>query len=119
MEIIDEFSRYQIGETIFGVDLSKEKFKNMLHLVAYDIRNPKRLRQTAKICEDYGVRVEYSVFECDLTETFFEKFWKELNKVIDPEEDCILAYRICGTCVQKIESIGVVIRPSKKTLYIL
>ncbi len=38
----------------------------MLTVIAYDITDQRRLRQIAKICEDYGVRVEYSVFECRL-----------------------------------------------------
>ena len=41
----------------------------MLVLVSYDVamqdeRGPKRLRRVAKTCQDYGQRVQYSVFEC-------------------------------------------------------
>ena len=41
----------------------------MLVLVTYDVRTEnkagqKRLRDVAKICENYGQRVQYSVFEC-------------------------------------------------------
>ena len=41
---------------------------SMLHLIAYDIGHPRRLRRVAKICANYGVRMEKSVFECDLTD---------------------------------------------------
>ncbi|QBG49336.1 CRISPR-associated endonuclease Cas2 [Verrucomicrobia bacterium S94] len=91
----------------------------MLHLVAYDIADAKRLRLVAKTCEDFGVRVEYSVFECDLPPERFEGFWNELNRIINKDEDSLLAYRICGECVKKTRSSGTVVRPEKAMLYIL
>ena len=49
--------------------------KQMLTLVAYDVSDPKRLRSVARVCEDYGVRVQYSIFECYLEEAEFQDFW--------------------------------------------
>jgi CRISPR-associated protein Cas2 len=109
----------QVGVTVLEYDPSKERYKNMLYLVAYDIRDPRRLRMVAKICLDYGIRVEYSVFECDLSEDFFQQFWGDLWRTIDPEEDAILAYRICGSCVQRIKSMGSIVRPGKTLLYMI
>ena len=34
----------------------------MLRLIAYDIKDARRLRKAARICADYGMRIEYSVF---------------------------------------------------------
>jgi len=119
LDEIDDYSRYRIGPLIYEFDPAKEEYKNMLHLVAYDIREPKRLRKVAKKCEDFGIRVEYSVFECDLSEENFQSLWEGLKCIIDADEDCILAYRICGSCVTKIESIGAVVRPGKPLLYIM
>jgi CRISPR associated protein Cas2 len=34
----------------------------------------RRLRRVARVCEDYGQRVQYSVFECRLDDTLFETF---------------------------------------------
>lgn len=118
-EFIDEYNRYSIGITSYSWNPSEERYKNMLHLVAYDIREPKRLHKVAKACEDFGIRVEYSVFECDLSEENFRSLWNRLTNVIDKDEDCILAYKICGSCVTKIKSIGAVVRPGKTLLYIL
>lgn len=115
--VINEFTRYHIGYTALIHKPSQERFRNMLHLVAYDITSPKRLRRVAKICEDFGIRVEYSVFECDIAPATFDQFWQKLAATIDEESDCILAYRICGSCVQKIESMGTVVRPGKVLLY--
>ena len=42
-----------------------------------------------------------------------------LNEIIDPDEDCVLAYRICGSCVTRIESMGAIVRPGKPLLYIM
>lgn len=36
------------------------------YLVAYDIREPKRLRRVCKLMEEHGDRLQYSVFICDL-----------------------------------------------------
>ncbi|HBM15073.1 MAG TPA: CRISPR-associated endonuclease Cas2 [Lentisphaeria bacterium] len=91
----------------------------MLYIIAYDIREPKRLRKVAKTCEDYGIRVEYSVFECDFSEEIFREFWDKLKLHVDEDEDSLLAYRICGSCVQKIESSGAVVRPGKPLLYFM
>ena len=110
---------YEVGETIRKYDPASERYKNMLHLVAYDVRDARRLRQVAKICLNYGIRVEYSVFECDLTEDLFQKLWHDLHAVVDPDEDAILAYKICGSCVQRIQSMGVVERPGKTLIYMV
>ena len=116
---VDKYSCYKAGQVVQEYDPAKEEYKNMLHLVAYDIRNPKRLRKVAKTCEDFGIRVEYSVFECDLAEEHFQRLWLLLHDIIEPDEDCILAYRICGACVTMIESMGAIVRPGKPLLYIM
>lgn len=66
----------------------------MLHLIAYDIANPKRLRRVAKICADYGIRMEKSVFECDLTDLQMSEMWTKLSGVVDESEDRVFDYRI-------------------------
>ncbi len=116
---VNEYNRYKIGIESTEYDPSKEVYKNMLYIIAYDIREPKRLRRVAKTCEDYGIRVEYSVFECDFSEEVFREFWRKVKFIIDESEDCLLAYRICGSCVQKIESSGSVVRPGKPLLYFM
>lgn len=109
---------YLVGNSV-TYDPSKEVFRNMLRLVAYDITDARRLRKVANVCKDYGIRIEYSVFECDLDEKLFTAFWEQLLKLIDPEEDRLIAYRICAGCVRDIRSVGVVSRPGKVLLYII
>jgi len=90
----------------------------MLHIVAYDICSPRRLRHVAKACKDYGFRVEKSVFECDLEQKHFDALWKRLQAVIDPDEDALIAYRICSSCESSIQSAGILKRPEKPIAYI-
>ncbi len=119
-ELIDQYTCYFPGEADPGhYDPAEKEHKHMMHLVAYDISDPKRLRLVAKTCEDFGVRVEYSVFECDLSEIQFQSFWQEINSYIDEDEDSLLAYTLCAGCVKKTLTAGGVIRPRKVLIYIL
>ena len=45
------------------------KTQRRRYLVAYDIRNPGRLRQICKLMEAHGERLQYSVFICDLNKS--------------------------------------------------
>jgi len=78
----------------------------MLTIVAYDIADERRLARVARHCRDYGVRVQYSVFECRMEADRFDLFWLELLDLIDPEEDRLIAYRICAQCARQIFCAG-------------
>lgn len=91
----------------------------MLRLVAYDIRDSKRLHRVAKVCSEYGFRVEYSLFECDLNDQHFETFWSRLTSQIDVSEDRLICYELCRHCAKKIITYGVAERPQKPLLYIM
>ncbi len=60
------------------------------YLVSYDIADPKRLRRVAKICESFGTRIQYSVFECPLDDLRLEKLKDSLHTTINHDEDQIL-----------------------------
>ena len=78
----------------------------MLHLLAYDIAFDKRLRRVARICEDYGIRVEKSVFECDLDEKDFATMWKRLSNAVQTEVDRVIDYPIGLLDRKCIRSLG-------------
>lgn len=78
----------------------------MLHLIAYDIGHPRRLRRVAKICADYGVRMEKSVFECDLTDEQMTQFWDRLCRVVDEDADRVFDYRIGAVERRNIRRLG-------------
>jgi len=91
----------------------------MLSLVAYDICNPRRLQRVARVCEDYGVRVQYSIFECRLEEPEFRRFWSRLNAEIDPAEDRIVAYQLDARCAKKTLTAGTMVCSEKVVCYLV
>ncbi|MCX6879337.1 MAG: CRISPR-associated endonuclease Cas2 [Verrucomicrobia bacterium] len=66
----------------------------MLRLIVYDIAAPKRLRRVANVCEDFGLRVQKSIFECWLEKDRFEALWKALLKELDLKHDSLIAYTL-------------------------
>lgn len=71
----------------------------MLILVAYDVSTEssegrRRLRRVARVCENYGQRVQKSLFECEVSETNFAKLETELLQEIDRREDNLRLYRL-------------------------
>lgn len=75
-------------------------------VVAYDITNNKRRKKIAKVLETFGIRSNFSVFECVLTESQVKTMQYQLNKIADPKSDCILYYYLCKSCVEKREVFG-------------
>ena len=84
----------------------------MFILVSYDIPADKRRTKIAKILEDYGERVQYSVFECDLSARHFEKLLGELKSAMNEAEDSVRVYRLCAACVKQVEALGQARPPS-------
>jgi CRISPR-associated protein Cas2 len=91
----------------------------MLTLVAYDISEPKRLARVAKVCEDYGVRVQYSVFECRLDEDEFTGFWLKLLRQIDEDEDRLVAYKIDARSARETLTAGAMVCSEKCLCYLV
>ena len=58
-----------------------------------------------KILEGFGSRVQWSVFECDLTEKQLEKLKQKLSKVTG-KEDTLRYYYLCAQCLPKVEVIN-------------
>jgi len=83
----------------------------MYILITYDInvtsvKGQSRLRKVAKICVNYGQRVQNSVFECKLTEAELLKVKKQLMDVIDTETDSLRLYRLGDNYDKKVQHIG-------------
>ena len=83
----------------------------MMVLITYDIvtRNPKgakRLRKVAKICKDYGQRVQYSVFECSLEPDKWVVMRQKLIEEIKEEEDSLRFYFLGSNWKKRVEHIG-------------
>lgn len=91
----------------------------MLTLVAYDITDPKRLHRVAKVCENYGVRVQYSIFECHLDEDEFTDFWLKLLEEIDEDEDRLVAYKIDARSAKETMTAGTMVCSEKVVCYLI
>jgi CRISPR-associated protein Cas2 len=81
------------------------------YLVAYDIANPKRLRRVAKVCEDFGLRRQFSVFFCRLALIDVVRLKSRLYDVINLDQDQVLFVPLCGRCASAIEALGRPIEP--------
>ena len=84
----------------------------MLVVIAYDIKTKTskgegRLSRVAKICVDYGQRVQNSVFECDVDASELAKLKKLLLDAIDPENDSLRFYNLGNNYKKRIEHFGV------------
>jgi len=84
-------------------------------LITYDVNTEsmsgrKRLRQVAKICVNYGQRVQNSVFECVMDMAKLSQVRNTLLKVINPKEDSLRIYHLGNNYKEKVEHFG--IRPS-------
>jgi CRISPR-associated protein Cas2 len=83
----------------------------MLILVSYDVMTSdvggqRRLRRVAKACKDYGKRVQFSVFECEVDPAQWTVLKNKLLKEIDEEKDSLRFYYLGSNWERRIEHIG-------------
>ena len=81
------------------------------YLVSYDVETTtregrRRLRRVARVCSDYGQRVQLSVFECRLDDALFETFMARMADEIDGQHDSLRVYRLPADRVQAIRVLG-------------
>jgi len=73
----------------------------MIYMVCYDISDDKRLKKIAKILENYGLRVQKSFFQCDMSKDEIEILKNKLLKVIKQKKDSLFIYPLCADCSQR------------------
>jgi CRISPR-associated protein Cas2 len=88
----------------------------MYVVISYDISENKRRTKIHNILKSYGQWVQYSIFECELTDTQYAKLYSRLNDLIQPQEDNIRFYFLCGCCQGKVKRIGGEL-PQDKTIF--
>ena len=87
-------------------------------LLTYDISDTDglgatRLRRIAEVCERYGQRVQFSVFEFRLSPARLARLIGEVEDVIDRERDSVIVYRFPGRIEAAAIHVG---RPPERTL---
>jgi CRISPR-associated protein Cas2 len=83
----------------------------LLVLVTYDVSTlsaagRRRLRRVAKVCQDYGQRVQYSVFECKVDAAMLEILEARLLDEVDESEDCLRLYRLTEPLSKNVKQFG-------------
>jgi CRISPR-associated protein Cas2 len=78
----------------------------LLTIIAYDIPDDSRRNKVAKCLEDYGRRIQFSVFEIDVPDHDYRDMRERLTGIIDHDEDQIRFFPICEACVKRSEVEG-------------
>jgi CRISPR-associated protein Cas2 len=83
----------------------------MLVLVTYDVSltqpgGARRLRRVSKACQDFGQRVQFSVFEIEVDPAQWAALKARLEKLIDPKLDSLRYYYLGANWRRRVEHIG-------------
>ena len=83
----------------------------MMTLVSYDVsttdnKGKTRLRKVSKECQNYGQRVQNSVFEIDVDYGTFLKVKDKLLKIIHPKHDSLWIYYLGNNWKHRVEHYG-------------
>lgn len=83
----------------------------MMILVTYDVSfknetGHKRLRKMARLCQVFGQRVQYSVFEIEVDMAQWTQLKNDLLKVMDEKEDSLRIYYLGSNWERRVEHIG-------------
>ncbi len=83
----------------------------MLVLITYDVttetqEGQRRLRRVAKVCQNYGQRVQKSVFECLVDPTQWAVLRDRLVKEIEPTKDSLRFYFLGKNWKPRVEHVG-------------
>ena len=77
-----------------------------MYFFSYDIADAKRLSRVAKKLENFGLRVQKSFFQCEMSKEKMRELREAILKTIDKKYDSFFVYAICDDCVKKVQSIG-------------
>lgn len=83
----------------------------MMVLITYDVatsepQGPKRLRQVARACLDFGQRVQLSVFECTVDPAQWAILKNRLESIIDRQTDSLRFYYLGSNWKRRVEHVG-------------
>ncbi len=78
----------------------------MLFVIAYDVVDDGRRRRVMDTLKDFGRRVQYSVFECDLDARALEELAGRLRVELDESADSCRVYRLCAACAAEVRILG-------------
>ncbi len=76
-------------------------------VIAYDVASNKRRNALVKLLKGYGIRVNYSVFECRIRKSGIFPLKKKIEAIINSGQDSVLYYFLCGKCADQREQSGI------------
>ena len=91
----------------------------MLYLISYDISDDDRRRRVYEALKDFGRRVQFSVFECDVDEAGLRELSARIDFEIDGSTDSCRFYRLCKACAAEVRILGKGDRYSEPDLVII
>jgi len=83
----------------------------MLVVVSYDVDTTdaagrRRLRRIAKTCQNHGQRVQFSVFECEVTPAEWVKLRTRLLEQMNEAKDSLRFYFLGADGKRRVEHAG-------------
>ncbi|MBQ9873008.1 MAG: CRISPR-associated endonuclease Cas2 [Thermoguttaceae bacterium] len=88
-------------------------------LICYDVSDPKRLRKVAKVMQNFGLRVQKSIFECWLSDSRLNELRYGVDQIIDDREDDVRYYSLCDSCRKLTVSKTKTVLRNRENCYIV
>ena len=76
-----------------------------IYVVTYDIGDDKRRAKAVKLLESIGTRMNFSVFECMLTDIQYRDMYRKIERIVMKREDWVNIYPLCTECYARIQYI--------------
>jgi CRISPR-associated protein Cas2 len=83
----------------------------MMVLVTYDVNTvevggARRLRRIAKVCQNYGQRVQNSVFEIEVDPAQWTALKNKLEEIVNVKLDSLRYYYLGSSWQRRVEHVG-------------
>ena len=81
------------------------------YLVAYDVPDDSRRTRVAKTLQNFGRRIQFSLFECDLEAVDYLRMCRKVEGVLNFQEDRLHVFALCASCTKRSVIQGPSIKP--------
>ena len=78
----------------------------MTYFFCYDIKDTRRRNKISKSLERFGIRMQKSIFQCDVSQEKADEIWKALIEILLQKEDSLLFFPLCDSCSDKAILLG-------------